>query len=65
MPSPVSCPGSLLPVPHLQLGDEVVCDFCRARLRVVAPPDRTRAPWPGSPELRGEAHLSSWVAPDK
>ena len=58
------CSGSLYPAHHLQLGDEVVCEFCRARLHVVAPPDnRNRDPWPGSPSPRVEAHLSVWRAP--
>ena len=41
------------------MGDEVVCEFCRAKLRVVAPPaDRNRDPWPDSAEQRIEAHMS-------
>ena len=38
MPTPLSCSGSLLPVRHLQAGEEVECESCRAKLRVVAPP---------------------------
>lgn len=64
VPTALTCSGSLLPVHHLQLGDEVVCEFCRARVRVVLPPgDRNRDPWMGSPDARVEAHLSVWRAP--
>jgi len=40
VPTPLSCSNSLLPVRHLQAGEEAVCEFCRAKLRVVAPPAR-------------------------
>jgi len=41
VPTPLSCPGSLRPVEHLKPGDEVVCEFCRARLKVIPPPTST------------------------
>jgi len=43
---PLSCPGSLLPVHHLQPGAEVTCEFCRATVRGVPPQGR---PAPLSP----------------
>jgi hypothetical protein len=59
VPPAPSCFGSLLPARHLQAGDEVVCEFCRAKLPVVPPPgDRNRDPWLGSPDARVEAHES-------
>jgi hypothetical protein len=40
VPTPLSRSGSLLPVRHLQAGEEVECEFCRAKLRVMAPSAR-------------------------
>jgi len=51
---PLVCSGPLLPVPHLQPGNGVVCDFCGMTVEVLLPP-RTgvaREPYPGSPDPR-------------
>ena len=62
---PTSCAGSLLPASHLKVGDSATGEFWRARVHVVAPPaDQRRDPWPGGPEVRGEAHGSAWTPPD-
>jgi hypothetical protein len=37
-PIPLDCPGSLLPVTHLQPGDKVRCDFCGREVWVRPPP---------------------------
>ena len=57
MPIPLDCPGSLLPVPHLQPGDGVVCDFCDRKVYLtLPPPDGFRDPWRGSMDARVQAH---------
>jgi transposase len=53
VPIPLDCPGSLLPAPHLQPGDGVVCDFCGRKVYVtLPPPEGFRDPWRGSPITR-------------
>lgn len=60
MPIPPDCPGSLLPVTHLQPGDNVRCDFCERDVYVrPTPPEGFRDPWAGSKEPRVNPHWSN------
>jgi len=55
----IARPGSLLPVPHLQPGDGVVCDFCGRKVYLTAPPpEGFRDPWQGSTYNRISPHWS-------
>jgi hypothetical protein len=51
------CAGSWRPVPHLEPGDDVVCDFCKRQVFLrPAPLDLNRGPWPGEKHPRVEPH---------
>jgi len=55
--APLDCPGSWRPVPDLQPGDEVYCDFCGKKVAVTLPPlDVPHDPWSGSRDPRIQAH---------
>jgi hypothetical protein len=56
----IARPGSLLPVPHLQPGDGVVCDFCGRKAYLTAPPpEGFRDPWRGSTMAKVTPHWSN------
>jgi len=60
VPIPLDCPGSLLPVRHLQARDGVVCDFCRRKVYLtLPPPEGFRDPWRGSTMARVTPHWSN------
>ena len=60
-PIPLDCPGSLLPVPHLQAGGAVVCDFCERKVYLIVPPPAGfNDPWKGSEMARVTPH---WAMP--
>ena len=62
-PAPLDCAGSLLPVTHLQPGDQVRCDFCGRDVYVrPPPPEGFRDPWPSSKAPRISLH---WAKPMK
>jgi hypothetical protein len=63
VPRVLSCPGSLRPVRHLQLGSSLVCELCRTWVTVVEPPADGKVPWPRSLDLRVERHDAVWRAP--
>lgn len=56
---PVDCAGSWRPVPHLEPGDGVVCDFCKRQVYLrPAPLDLSSGKWPGEKHPRIEPHLA-------
>jgi hypothetical protein len=56
----IARPGSLLPVPHLQPCDGVVCDFCGRKVYLTAPPpEGFHDPWRGSTMARVTPHWSN------
>jgi hypothetical protein len=51
------CAGSWRPVPHLEPGDDVVCDICKRQVYLRPPPvDLSSGPWPGEKHSRIEPH---------
>ena len=54
---PTECAGSWRPVPHLEPGDDVVCDQCKRQVYLrPAPLDLSSGKWPGEKHPRIEPH---------
>ena len=57
--APLECAGSWRPVPHLEPGDDVVCDVCKRQVYLrPAPLDLAAGRWPGEKHARIEPHSS-------
>jgi DNA-directed RNA polymerase subunit RPC12/RpoP len=55
--APLDCPGSWLPVQHLQPGDKVACPVCGRKVFLSVPPmAETHDPWAGSKDARVQVH---------
>ena len=53
----LDCPGSWLPVQHLQPGDQIVCPVCGRKVILSVPPmPETLDPWAGSKDTRVQVH---------
>jgi hypothetical protein len=54
---PLECAGSWRPVPHMEPGDDVVCDQCKRQVYLrPAPLDLSSGRWPGEKHPRIEPH---------
>jgi hypothetical protein len=54
---PSECAGSWRPIPHLEPGDDVICDQCKRQVFLrPAPLDLASTRWPGEKHARIEPH---------